>query len=94
MAVQIVAIGTEPIDLFKAAKLGTGGFGTARTPGMSYHVQNIGQATVRYASAAAAPTDLSAGFRLAAGSERFLTVHNQPTWAWVASGAGRLAMEV
>ena len=94
MAVQIIAIGTNPIDLFEAAGLGTGGFGTARTPGLRYLVQNIGQATIRYASVAAAPTDLSAGFRLGAGSEKDLRVENDPTWAWVASGAGRLAMEV
>ena len=94
MAVQIIAIGTQPLDLFEAAGLGTGGFGTARTPGLRYLGQNIGQATIRYASGAAAPTDLSAGFRLGAGSDRYFEVKDQPTWAWVGSGTGRLAMEV
>ena len=92
--IQVVTLTTDPVDLFEAAGLGTGGFGTARTPGMTYRAQNIGQETVRYASAAAQPTDLSAGFRLSAGSEKDLTVKNEPTWAWVASGTGRVAMEV
>ena len=88
---RIIAVTAVPVDVF--AVLGPGGFGTAGAPGFSYHVQNIGQETVRYASAAVMPTDLSMGFRLGAGGETDLTVRNEPTWAWVSSGAGRLAME-
>ena len=65
--IQVVTLTTDPVDLFEAAGLGTGGFGTARTPGTVYKSQNIGQETARYASAPAKPTDLSAGFRLGAG---------------------------
>ena len=89
---RIIAVTADPVDLF--AVLGPGGFGTARTPGTAYHVQNVGQATVRYSSAVDKPSDLSQGFRLVAGGETDLTVRNEPTWAWVASRAGRLAMEV
>ena len=69
---RIIAVTADPVDLF--AVLGPGGFGTARTPGRAYHVQNVGQETIRYASAAVMPTDLSQGFRLGAGSEKDLTV--------------------
>ena len=92
--IQVVDLTTDPVDLFEAAGLGPGGFGTARTPGIVYRVQNIGQATVRFASVPAKPTDLSAGFRLGAGSERDFQIQNEPTWAWVASGSGRVAMEI
>ena len=92
MATRIIETGTDPVDLF--AVLGPGGFGTARTPGIVYRVQNIGQATVRYSSAVDKPQDLAAGFRLVAGGETDLIVRYVPTWAWVSSGAGRLAMEI
>ena len=90
---RIIVVSGAPVDLF--AVLGPGGFGTARTPGRAYRVQNVGQETIRYASAAVMPTDLSMGFRLGAGGETDLIVQYVPTWAWVstASGAGRLAME-
>ena len=91
MATRIIETGTDPVDLF--AVLGPEGFGTARTPGRIYRVQNIGQATVRYSSQANKPQDLAAGFRLVAGGEADLTVRNEPTWCWVSSGAGRLALE-
>ena len=89
---RIIAVTAVPVDLF--AVLGPGGFGTARTPGTAYRAQNVGQATVRYSSAVDKPSDLSQGFRLGAGGETDLIVQYVPTWAWVASGAGRLAMEV
>ena len=92
MATRIISITPDPADLF--ATLGSGGFGTLKTPGASFKVQNIGQTTVRYASAAVKPTDLSRGFRLGAGAEKEIPVSHLTTWAWVASGAGRLAMEV
>ena len=92
--IQVVTLTTDPVDLFEAGGLGTGDFGTARTPGTVYKAQNIGQETVRYASAPAKPTDLSAGFRLGAGSERDFQIKNDPTWAWVASGTGRVAIDV
>ena len=92
--IQVLTLTTDPVDLFEAAGLGTGGFGTARTPGIVYKAQNIGQETVRFASVPAKPTDLSAGFRLSAGSERDFQIQNEPTWAWVSSGAGRVAIEV
>ena len=49
--IQVVTLTTDPVDLFAAAGLGTGGFGTARTPGFVFKAENIGQETVRYASA-------------------------------------------
>ena len=88
MATRIIGITALPVDVF-------GGLTAAqRYPGAVYKCQNIGQSTVRYATAANMPTDLSQGFRLGAGSEKDLTVQNEPTWAWVASGSGRIAMEV
>ena len=94
MATVIVEIRTIPLNLFEAVLPGPSGFGTARTPGFSYHVQNVEQQTIRYASAAAMPADLSMGFRLVSGNERDLQIRNEPTWAWVAAGAGRLAIEI
>ena len=91
MATRIIAVTVVPVDVF--AVLAPGGFGTARTPGRAYRAQNIGQETIRCASAAVRPTNLSMGFRLVAGAETDLIVQNEPTWAWVASGAGRLVME-
>lgn len=94
MATQIIILTTDPVDVFEEAGLGTGGFGTARTPGMVYRAHNVGQATVRCATAPTKPTDPTIGFRLGAGAEKDLMVDNDPTWAWVGSGNGRLAMEV
>ena len=96
MATRIinVTVTPDPADLFAAFP--PGGFGTLRTPGERYTVQNVSGPAIRYARAEVKPVDLTVGFRLESGAIRELVYGNHTTWCWVAAGAepGRLVLEV
>ena len=93
MATRIIAVGDVPADLFDGFGAG---FGTANTPGFRYDVQNVSGETVRYATAATMPTDLTQGFRLYAGERDTFTVpaSGETLWVWCSVGrSARLGLE-